>query len=167
MTICIHKDDLEQKQLILEYSKFLCPKKTLDIGAGEGRLTSFFDMLYVGIDKNRKHLKKLDGNKIITRAKKLPFKDKFFDFVFSCTVVMLNENAEDIIKEMARVSKRCVLFLEAKKRIGWAFRHPYEEIMKDNNFELYDYRSLRTSPKGKPLAVWLFRRKGSRRLENE
>jgi len=163
MVIHQHKDDMEQQQLIKEYSEFLQPKSVLDVGAGYGRLSQYFEG-WIGIDRRRRHIEKASGDRVICRGGILPFPDKKFDLVFSCTVLMLNVNGIPIIEEMARVSKRCVLFMEMNKDGRWFFRHPYEEIMKSQNFNLFDFRSLRTSDGRRPLALWLFRRKGSRRL---
>ena len=76
--------------------------------------------------------------------------------------LMLNKNVISIVNEMARCSKRYVMFIELKKNTKWAYGHDYQRFMETNRFELYDFKTLRTSPRSKPLGLWLFRRKGSR-----
>jgi len=134
LTIHTQIDDEEQRQLIEEYSKFLNPTNTLEVGTGYGRMSQYFSD-YIGLDKNKKHIIKSTGDRILAIGDYLPFPDRSFDLIFTCTALMLNKNGETIINEIIRCSNRFVLFIELKKDTKWAYRHQYE-ILEKEGFEL-------------------------------
>lgn len=165
LSIGEHIDDKEQEELIKEYVTYLKPKSVLEVGCGKGRLAKYFEGVeYVGIDKKEEYLPKesLPGQEFkIMKGSDLKFPDKLFDMSFTCTVLMHNENGEDLIKEMIRVTNRFVLFIEAKRGFLYVRRHDYERICNDAGFELWDFRTLRTSDRFR-LALWFYRRKRTR-----
>jgi len=87
---------------------------------------------------------------------KLALKDNSFELVFTCCVLMLNKNIDSILDEIIRVAKKWIIILEAKRKLRWAYKHPYEEIITSNGFQLLAKRSLKTSPKSKPLECLVF-----------
>lgn len=157
MTINKQKDDPEQRRLFKHYAQLLRPRTVLEIGSGYGRLAKLFESTeYVGVDRSRGHLRKHKyQNRILMRAPFLAFKIKF-DLVYSCTALMLNKQADDIIREMARLSKRHVIFLETRKNLHWAYKYPYEEILFEEGYSLEEKINLRSNQS--PLTLWRFKK---------
>ena len=157
MTINKWKNDIEQKRFFKYYAELLKPRTVLEVGSGYGRLAKLFEnTFYVGIDKNRAHLRKEKyQNRVLMRAPYLGFNIKF-DLTYSCTALMLNENADDVIREMARLSRKHVIFLETRKELHWAFKHPYEKILSEKGFGLEEKINLRSNQSH--LTLWRFKK---------
>jgi len=157
MVIKHHKDDEEQLKLTDMLIDVLNPIEVLDVGCGMGwKYPCFTTTKYIGVDKNRNHLRHFDGTRIICRGEHLPFPDRSFDLVYSCTVLMLNKDGEKIINEMARVSANYLAFIESRRKLMYGHKHPYKEISERNGFELVFERKFETERS--PLSMWLFRR---------
>lgn len=88
--------------------------EVLDVGCGTGLLGEFLDMQIWGIDISKGMLDNSKGRVryVLGDARKLPFEDSHFDFVFSFTVLQNIPDYEIALKEIGRVLKddgRCVL----------------------------------------------------------
>ena len=92
-------------------------KKVLEIGVGVGSdhlnwARSGADLFGVdltekGIETTKKRLKLYDLNSNLQRidAENLPFKDNYFDIVYSWGVIHHSEDTEQVIKEISRILK--------------------------------------------------------------
>ena len=151
------KDNREQHRLLRNFNRLFKPKTILEVGSGYGRFAGKWKdaLLYVGIDQNQKHLKHHGyPNRILMQAPHFGFY-KRFDLVYSCTALMLNKDAKKTILEMGKLSRKYVLFLESRRDLGWAFKHPYEKFL-EPEFSLEEKINLR---KGKSyLSLWIFKR---------
>jgi SAM-dependent methyltransferase len=95
----------------------------LDVGGGDGWLSSFLDYgRYVCIDPQY-HPGILGAKGVIGRAEALPFKDKYFDFVVSKQTLLHFDDPVRACREMLRVSRYAVVirqeFPEPERPIGW------------------------------------------------
>lgn len=120
--------NVRQKFKIIEVFKHFKNKKILEVGCGTAtQLSEFKNNFLVGIDLSKnmiKYAKEYTKRKnikayfIIADARKLPFKDKSFDFVFSiATIHHIRNKRERIksIKEIVRVSKDLCLISVLKR----------------------------------------------------
>jgi SAM-dependent methyltransferase len=77
--------------------------KILDIGAGEGDYTPYFNGDVISLEPEFECLKRISGKRIAGSAIELPFPDNTFDCVWSCAVL---EHVEiNYIPEAVRVTK--------------------------------------------------------------
>lgn len=113
--------------------------KILDVGCGTGRMlgagltTVRGGSKYYGIDTSKEMLKKLkekekfiectkkEVNTKIGDAQNIPYKDNYFDVVFSYHLLwhLPKKEQEKIIKEMFRVSQKIVIFDIVNKNFIW------------------------------------------------
>lgn len=135
----VHRKQL-QKML-----KLCSPNSVLEIGVGQGRLFSRINHISkVGIDISINMLargcKKKDFTDIVEAdAGNLPFKDRSFDLVYTCTVLLHIPNSliETAISEMKRVADRYIFIIEPSPNLpridkpyckgGHCFPHKYQE----------------------------------------
>ncbi|MDP2947193.1 MAG: methyltransferase domain-containing protein [Nanoarchaeota archaeon] len=97
------EEQLKKINLIKKYLNIKPTDKLLDIGAGTGISTNFFNCGCVGVEPCRLLL--MQGKNIIeARAEKLPFKDKSFNIILSLTSIH-HFDLKKSIKEIKRVSK--------------------------------------------------------------
>ena len=102
----LHREEqLKKLNTIKKYLKVKKSDKLLDIGAGTGISTTFFDCDCVGIEPSKNMIKNSSGNIIQGKAEKLPFPDKYFDIIISITAIHNLKDPEKAIKEMLRVKK--------------------------------------------------------------
>ncbi len=94
-----------QLKLILEKK----PKKILEIGVGDGTVSSYlrnanYDIITCDFDKNLK-------SDVLGDIRALPFADNIFDFVFACEVVehLPFSDFDKALLELKRVSSKNVL----------------------------------------------------------
>lgn len=113
------KDDYPQKLCNYIYDRFykqhikIKSKKIrlLDIGSGKGNYLVGFSRCGIesyGLDKRKecvKILKNFDIRECDIEKEKIPFRDNFFDFVFSKSVLEHVMNTENFLKETLRVLK--------------------------------------------------------------
>jgi len=99
---------------IIEVMNIKPEDKVLEVGCGAGMLAQHIapKCHYVGIDYSpslvNKHIKLLGNSVLVSEAKDIPFKDKYFDKVFSYGVFFYFPSlvyATDVLAEMIRVSK--------------------------------------------------------------
>ena len=102
--------------------------RILEVGCGHGRhlsalyslyINQFNDMEIVGIDPNRLALtlaKNREGLFSVLKgnAYDIPFKDDYFDLVFTCAVLIHipSERLQEVLKELYRVSNQYILTIE-------------------------------------------------------
>jgi SAM-dependent methyltransferase len=110
-------ESLEQK-LILDFCEPLSGKTVLDVGCGDGILTTEFRRrgasLVLGCDPDPRMIAKAAARTIaerdamsylLGRAEHLPFRDQTFDVVTAVTVLCFVEERSRAVEEMARVLK--------------------------------------------------------------
>lgn len=124
------------------------PARVLEVGCGAGsNLYALTDRLMqpedvYGIDINREALYKADRfNVSYGKAKDIPFKDRFFDLVFTCGV-LIHQPAESLLyvmSEIVRCSCRYVLAMEyhAPKREEVPYREQQGALFKDDYGNIY------------------------------
>lgn len=101
----------------LSFSEVKFKSPILDVGCGFGEFAGVvFDRVEVGVDISAGDLERaLKGKKYDkvqwADARNLPFKNNSFGTVTSVSVMEHIENAEDVIKEVARVLKKGGLFV--------------------------------------------------------
>ena len=102
----LHKgEQLKKLNIIKQHLKFSPDSKLLDIGAGTGISTTFFDCECIGIEPSESMIKRSSGNVIKGKAESLPFEDSSFDLIISTTAIHNFDDVEKAIKEMKRVGK--------------------------------------------------------------
>ena len=102
----LHKEEqLKKLNTIKKYLKVKKSDKLLDIGAGTGISTTFFDCDCVGIEPSKNMIKNGSGNIIQGKAEKLPFPEKYFDIIISITAIHNFKDPEKAINEILRVKK--------------------------------------------------------------
>lgn len=138
-------------------------KTVLEIGSGPGGNLAFIydkgcrkitgvDISQQMVSLSKQLLIGKDIDVIKINGKDLPFTDKYFDIVFTSTVLQHNTNEDllhQLISEICRVSKREVLLFERieskvkghESNIGRPISY-YETILKANNFKLTEKSSL-------------------------
>lgn len=84
--------------------------RVLDFGCGTARYSHLFPRDYTGLDINVHYIKQktVQGKTFVCAdSRQMPFKDKFFDTIFSVGVFhhIGSDAAEDIFKEILRVAK--------------------------------------------------------------
>ena len=105
-----NKDSIYSKHAD-EVKSWIRPGKTLDIGAGDGLITSLIRA--IGIDDNALACKLAEKHGVIVEygsAYEVPFKDESFDNVFMGDVIEHLERPEESLKEVRRVLKKDGLF---------------------------------------------------------
>ena len=116
----LHKQEQLQKLKIIKKNLKIIPP-LLDIGCGTGISTDFFKVKSIGIDNCKEMLKQGKNNLIKANAKKLPFKNNFFNTIISVTAFHNFKNIEKALKEIIRVSKNnniCITFLKRSKKLA-------------------------------------------------
>ena len=102
----LHKEEqLKKLNVIKKYLKVKKSDKLLDIGAGTGISTTFFDCDCIGIEPSKNMIKNGSGNLIQGKAEKLPFENKTFDIIISITAIHNFKDQEKAIKEILRIKK--------------------------------------------------------------
>jgi len=90
--------------------------RLLDVGCGNGTFSIYLNEVFnvVGTDSSIKMLKKfpVQFTLILANAYSLPFKEKSFEIVFEANVIHHIENDDSVISEMARLSKKYIIFIE-------------------------------------------------------
>lgn len=98
----LHREEQLRKLEII--AKHIKPKGLLlDIGAGTGISTSFFNVKAVALEPSEEMLKQYKGEKAIGKAESIPFPDKTFNTIISITALH-HADIEKAIKEIKRVS---------------------------------------------------------------
>jgi ubiquinone/menaquinone biosynthesis C-methylase UbiE len=133
---------------IIELTNTNSGDSILEVGCGAGFLAKELQHYnYVGVDYSQnlvnKHLSLFPTHNIITsEANRLPFKDNFFDLVFSFGVFQYFPDktyADESINEMSRVSKNTVFLGDLKRKASrdTHFVYPVEELNQDH-YEISD-----------------------------
>lgn len=92
--------------------------KLLDVGAGDGHLSYWWDKIcqVTAIDFSERMIEMNPvKNKHIMNATNLRFRDNFFDVVFCCAFLHHVNDLNKIIQEMKRVSKKYIVILEPNR----------------------------------------------------
>jgi len=135
-----------EKHYLNNIIKTLNLKYVLDAGCGRGFK---FDVLkknninFIGIDYSFYALKiaKIKHEKLVRGSiLKLPFKDNFFDLVFSIQTISLMdsfENCYNAFREIVRVSKKYIIISEYK--LGGIIKERYKPVIKENEIVLHRF----------------------------
>jgi len=139
--------------ILIDFVKKLSPRRTLEVGANFGRELSAISHLTKihGIDKNIELTK---GNKNISCAygEEIPYKNDYFNLVYSDGCLSHNEVPEPILDEMIRVSKNHILLIEwigsktgtgytnCKEGISWI--HDYEFLVSGKEIKILFNRKI-------------------------
>ena len=133
----------------LDYSKFVKNKKILIAGSGPGReiilINSFNPSEVYAVDLSPRNVKlgksiikkySLNKKNFVKKAniEKLPFKDNFFDHVFSYGVIHHAKNTDKCFVELNRVLKRngtMMLFLYGSSGIYFYLIRKFRKIVKN------------------------------------
>jgi len=106
------------KLTLVKYLSTLLPESgectLLDVGAGDGRLSSFFQRYRpatqgVGIETFLRHSTQRSIPMVLFDGKSLPFVDGAFDVSMICDVLHHTKNQKELIAEVFRVTRRKVL----------------------------------------------------------
>ena len=133
--------------------------KILEVGPGAGLLSKYFidDYNYFGIDYSSslvmKNIKLYNSKIFNCEARKLPFKDKYFDFIFSVCVFEYfptKEYMREVLNEIDRVSKKGVYILNLRKvtHTSKKVKHKFEGVFKHiiyNEDDFPGYKVLESS----------------------
>jgi ubiquinone/menaquinone biosynthesis C-methylase UbiE len=116
----LHEEEqLKKIKLIANYLKPKPLDKLLDVGCGTGVTTSSWQCLRFGIDPAKKLIakaKKKDGTSYkIAVAEKIPYPDRFFDYVISITAIQNFDDVEKGLREIKRVGKDRFVISALKK----------------------------------------------------
>ncbi len=106
---------IKEVSKIITFSK---KTKLLDIGAGNGFFTFYFDKIcdVCGIDSSEKMLEMNPVKKTCQMdARRLKFKDNSFDVVFCHAVLHHIQEMDSVIQEMKRVSGKYVVIMEPNR----------------------------------------------------
>jgi SAM-dependent methyltransferase len=105
------KGPTQYRAYVLGLKKWLKFKETdvvLDVGAGDGLITSRLRGIVVGIDPDKvavQHAREHDVDVRLGSAYDLPFEEETFDVIFMGDVIEHLENPEEAIREIHRVLK--------------------------------------------------------------
>ncbi|MFA6254815.1 MAG: class I SAM-dependent methyltransferase [Patescibacteria group bacterium] len=128
-------------QEIRKYINFDNQQKLLDVGAGNGFFSYYFDKIcqVTAVDYSEKMIELNPvKNKMVMDANNLKFADNYFDIVFESCLLHHVENEDKIISEMKRVSKKYLIFLEPNRSnpLIFLFGLIKKEERKSLNFSL-------------------------------
>ena len=114
----LYKEEQLNKLRII--SKILKVSKNyllLDLGAGTGISTNYFNCKCYGIEPSLEMIKHGKGNLINANAENLPFKSKKFDIIIAVTSFHNFNNFDKSISEIKRVSKqKCKIVITLLKK---------------------------------------------------
>lgn len=126
--------------------KFCKPESVLEMGVGQGRLLSQVRSdVKVGVDVAINMIKSCqkDGSELVQAdANHLPFRDKCFVLVYTCTALLhIPDNRIELaISEIKRVAKEYILIIEPLPTFqhitrpysegGYCFPHKYPDLFK-------------------------------------
>ncbi|RME54533.1 methyltransferase domain-containing protein [Candidatus Woesearchaeota archaeon] len=136
------EEQLKKLELISEH---FTPKPImLDIGAGTGISTSFFNVKSVALDPSEQLLSYYNGEKVVAQAESIPYPDNYFSSIISVTALH-HADIDKAIKEIKRVSKPgCVYAFSILKR-----SKDFKEIV----FKLKQNFKLKEIDEGKDLIL--------------
>lgn len=103
---------------ISEYINFNKQQKLLDVGAGNGFFSYYFDRIcqVTAIDYSKKMIELNPvRNKLVMDANNLEFTDNYFDIVFESCLLHHVDNDNRIISEMKRVTKNYIVIIEPNR----------------------------------------------------
>ena len=99
------EEQLKKLKIISTILKIKKDDNLLDLGAGTGISTNYFDCISYGIEPSINMIKNGKGNLINASAEQLPFKSNVFDVVISVTSFHNFSNFDKAISEIKRVAK--------------------------------------------------------------
>ncbi len=135
----LHKEEqLEKLDIIKKHLKVKKTDKLLDIGAGTGISTNYFNCNVIGIEPCQEMLEQ--GKNIIQgEAEHLPFNEKF-DIIISLTAIHNFKDYKKAVQEIKRVSKKdtklAITILKRSKK----FEKIRKELHKNFKLKEYDHR---------------------------
>lgn len=120
----------------------------LDVGCGNGVFTYYFRQMcgvVYGVDNSRNMLSENPCPKLVQgTATQIPFRDASFDVVFEANLLHHVETRIDVVREMARVSRRWVILIEPNR---------YNPLMFAFGLVVPDERGLLTSTRSSNLSL--------------
>ena len=112
---------IEEIQKVVNISE---TDKLLDVGAGNGFFSYYFDRMCqtIAVDASKKMISLNPiKDKYVMDAKNLNFSDNHFDFVFESNMLHHVDNIDQVVCEMKRVSKKYLIFIEPNRANPFAF----------------------------------------------
>ena len=174
---------LRRKPFWREFVKKYKIPRVLEVGCNRGHNLQCFEGMRYGIDVNERALKKAqelwkyNGTWCeYGKATDIPFKDNFFDLVFTCGLLIHipPDDLLPVMSEMVRCSHKYVMFMEywAEKEeeieyrgeMGLLWKRPYKDIFlsfysRHSQYECIDEGFLTKDDGFDDVTWWLFERK--------
>jgi len=130
------EEQLEKLEIIKKHLKV--KGLLLDIGAGTGISTKFFEVEAIALDPSEGMLRKYSGKKVCAKAEDMPFKDNAFSTIISITALH-HTDIDKSIKEIKRVAKEDCQFAFTILKKAKNFEEIKDKLK--NNFKLKEYDS--------------------------
>ncbi len=130
------KEQLEKLNVIKKHLKVQEP--LLDIGAGTGISTSFFNVKAIALDPSKKMLEKYKGKKFLGTAEDIPLPDNTFRTIISVSALHHSKNIKNAIREIKRVSKDNATYAFTILKKSKNFKNIVKELKKNFNLKEYD-----------------------------
>ena len=129
------KEQLNKLRIISKILKVNENDLLLDIGAGTGISTNYFNCKTYGIEPSLNMIKNGKGNLVNARAENIPFKNKSFDIVIAVTSFHNFSDFDLAIKEIKRVSRINAKIIITIMKKSVKFKEIKHKLLKNFKFK--------------------------------